>query len=109
LLSTVLDAIVSSRLDSMRGSGMRTAAGAEKLLRKAARDAGQGWRVLEIRGRGGRARGKGSHRMVGFYDTNGVMLAWTTIPQHPGDLTSVVVREIEATFEPYLGKGWMDK
>jgi hypothetical protein len=46
------------------------------------------------------------HTMVGLYDENGVMLAWTTIPQRPGDL---VTREIEATFEPHLGKGWMDK
>lgn len=45
--------------------------------------------------------------MVGLYDQSEVMLAWTVIPQHPGDLSPVVVREIEATFEPYFGKGWM--
>ncbi len=47
--------------------------------------------------------------MVGLYDEEGELLAWTTIPQHPGDLAPRVTREIEATFEPYLGKGWMDK
>jgi len=25
--------------------------------------------------------------MVGLYDENRVRLAWTTIPQHPGDLS----------------------
>ena len=47
--------------------------------------------------------------MVGLYDSDSNMLAWTTIPQHPGDLSPGVAREIEATFEPYLGKGWMEK
>lgn len=28
----------------------------------------------------------------------------TTIPRHPGDLSPVVTREIEATFESYLAK-----
>jgi hypothetical protein len=37
------------------------------------------------------------------------MIAWTTIPQHPGDLSAPVAREIEATFEPYLRKRWMDQ
>jgi hypothetical protein len=46
--------------------------------------------------------------MVGLYDASGSMLAWTTIPQHPGDLSPIVSREIEATFEPHFGKGWMD-
>jgi hypothetical protein len=45
--------------------------------------------------------------MVGLYDRDGVMLAWTTIPQHPGDLSPRVGREIEAAFEPHLGKDWM--
>lgn len=45
--------------------------------------------------------------MIGLYDQNGLMLAWTTIPQHPGDLSPRVAREIEATFEPHFGKGWM--
>ncbi len=88
--------------------GMRTAAEAEKLLRTAARGAGKGWTIMEVPGRCGR-RGKGSHKMVGLYDQGGIMLAWTTIPQHPGDLAPAVTREIEATFEPHLGKGWMDK
>ncbi|HEY1617643.1 MAG TPA: hypothetical protein VGG25_08495 [Streptosporangiaceae bacterium] len=47
--------------------------------------------------------------MIGLYDENQAMLAWTTIPQHPGDLSPAVAREIEAAFEPHLGKGWMDK
>jgi hypothetical protein len=47
--------------------------------------------------------------MVGLYDSNDVMLAWTTIPQHPGDLAPATTREIEATFEPHFGKEWMDK
>jgi hypothetical protein len=47
--------------------------------------------------------------MIGLYDEDGIMLAWTTIPQHPGDLSPAVAREIEATFEPHFGKGWMDK
>lgn len=47
--------------------------------------------------------------MVGLYDKDGSRLAWTIIPQHPGDVAPAVVREIEATFEPYLGKGWMDR
>jgi hypothetical protein len=89
--------------------GARTAAQAERSLRRAARRLGKGWTVDEVPGKGGRRRGKGSHRMVGLHDEDGNMLAWTTIPQHPGDLSSVVIREIEATFEPHFGKGWMDR
>jgi hypothetical protein len=47
--------------------------------------------------------------MVGLHDVDGSRLAWTTIPQHPGDLSPAVAREIEATFEPHFGKGWMGK
>lgn len=43
--------------------------------------------------------------MVGLYDERGDRLAWTTIPQHPGDVAPAVVREIETTFEAHLGKG----
>ena len=89
--------------------GTTTADEAERLLRKAVRRIGMGWTVKEVPGRGGRRRGKGSHKMIGLYDKNGVMLAWTTVPQHPGDLSPRVCREIEATFEPHLGKGWMSK
>jgi hypothetical protein len=89
--------------------GTKTAGEVERLLRKAARRAGQGWTIAEIRGRGGRQRGKGSHKMVGLYDRDGSMLTWTTIPQHPGDLSLAVTREIESTFEPYFGKGWLDQ
>lgn len=89
--------------------GTKSAAEAERLLRKAARRISKGWTVREVPGKSGRRRGKGSHKMVGLYDENRNMLAWTTIPQHPGDLSPVVTREIEATFEPHLGKGWMDK
>jgi hypothetical protein len=89
--------------------GVKSAVQVEQLLRKAARRGGNDWTVKEVPGKGGRKRGKGSHKLVGLYDENGVKLAWTTIPQHPGDLAPVVVREIEATFEPHLGKGWMDK
>ena len=87
---------------------MKTAVQVEQLLRKAARRTGDGWTVQEVRGDGGRKRGKGSHKLVGLYDGE-TQLEWTTIPQHPGDLAPAVVREIEATFEPFLGKGWMDK
>ncbi len=79
------------------------------MLRGAARSAGSDWTIREMRGRGGRRRGKGSHRMIGLYQAGEILLAWTTIPQHPGDLSPAVVREIEATFEPLFGKGWMDK
>jgi hypothetical protein len=89
--------------------GMKTGAQVERLLRRTARRLGKGWTADEVPGAGGRRRGKGSHKMMGLYDENRIMLAWTTIPQHPGDLSPVVTREIEATFEPYLGKGWMDK
>ncbi|WP_156046151.1 hypothetical protein [Herbidospora cretacea] len=47
--------------------------------------------------------------MIGLYDEDGTMLAGTVIPQHPGDLSPTVTREIEAAFEAHLGKGWMDK
>ena len=89
--------------------GVKTAAQIEQLLRKAVRRAHNGWTVMEVPGKGGRKRGKGSHKLVGLYDGDGEKLAWTTIPQHPGDLAPAIVREIEATFEPHLGKGWMDK
>jgi hypothetical protein len=89
--------------------GTKTAEELEGLLRKAVRRAANGCTVKEVPGKGGRRRGKGSHKLVGLYDKDGVNLAWTTIPQHPGDLAPTVVREIEATFEPHLGKGWMDK
>ncbi|WP_326645121.1 hypothetical protein OG884_12205 [Streptosporangium sp. NBC_01755] len=88
---------------------MRTVAEAERCLRAAARLAEQGFTVKEIPGKNGRRRGKGSHKLIGLYDEDGSVLAWTTIPQHPGDLSPVVTREIEATFEPYFGKRWMDK
>jgi hypothetical protein len=81
----------------------------ERALRRAARQLGKGWTVGEVPGKGGRRRGKGSHKMIGLYDENQAMLAWTTMPQHPGDLSPAVTREIEATFEPHLGKGWMGK
>jgi hypothetical protein len=84
-----------------------TAAGAERLLRRAARRVGRGWKVAEVRGKRGRQRGKGGHKMMALYDEDRTRLAWTTIPQHPGDLSPAVTREIEATFEPYFGKGWM--
>lgn len=87
--------------------GVRTAAQVEKLLRGAARRARKGWKVVELRGRNGRPRGKGSHKMVGLFDKDGIELCRTTIPQHPGDLAPAVAREIEATFEPHFGKGWM--
>jgi hypothetical protein len=80
---------------------------AERRIRKAARRANRDWAVAEVRGKGGRKRGKGSHKMLGLFDEAGIMLAWTTIPQHPGDLSPVVIREIEAAFEPYFGKEWM--
>jgi hypothetical protein len=89
--------------------GTKTAVEAERLLRRAVRRVGKGWTVEEVPGQDGRRRGKGSHKMIGLYDQDGVTLAWTTIPQHPGDLSPRVSREIEATFEPHLGKGWMSK
>ncbi|MFC5815022.1 hypothetical protein [Nonomuraea harbinensis] len=88
---------------------MKTATEVERCLRSAARRAEAPYVVDEVSGQNGRRRGKGSHKMVGLYDEEGELLAWTTIPQHPGDLAPRVTREIEATFEPYLGKGWMDK
>ena len=88
--------------------GMKTAAQVERHLRTAARRVGEGWTAKEVRGKGGRRRGKGSHKMVGLYDRDGKMLASTVIPQHPGDLAPAVARTIEEAFEPYLGKGWMD-
>jgi hypothetical protein len=89
--------------------GPTTASEAERLLRRAARRMGKGRTVKEVPGKDGQRRGKGSHKMIGLYDQNGVMLAWTTIPQHPGDLSLRVSREIEAAFESHLGKGWMGK
>jgi hypothetical protein len=89
--------------------GVKTAVQAERLLRRAARRLAKGWTVDELPGHAGRRRGKGSHKMVGLFDERGNILAWTVIPQHPGDLSPLVAREIEATFEPYLGKGWMDR
>jgi hypothetical protein len=47
--------------------------------------------------------------MLGLYDAGGRLLTWSTIPQHPGDLSPFVAREIEMTFEPYFGKGWLDR
>jgi hypothetical protein len=47
--------------------------------------------------------------MVGLYDRHGVMLAWTVIPQHADDLRPAVAKAIESTFEPYLGRGWLDE
>ena len=88
---------------------MLTAAQAERQLRKAVRRLRRNWTVGEVAGRDGRRRGKGSHKMIGLYDENQVVLAWTTVPQHPGDLSPLVAREIEATFEPMLGKGWMGR
>ena len=78
------------------------------MLRRAAHRLGADWTVKEVPGNAGRRRGKGSHKMVGLYKDQ-VRIAWTTIPQHPGDLSAAVAREIEATFEPYLGKQWMDQ
>jgi hypothetical protein len=47
--------------------------------------------------------------MIELFDRNGDCLAWTTVAQHPGDLSPLVAREIEAAFEPHFGKGWMDR
>jgi hypothetical protein len=44
--------------------GPVTASEAERLLRKAARRIGKGWTIGEVPGKGGRRRGKGSHRMI---------------------------------------------
>jgi hypothetical protein len=109
-LSSLIDTALSTKLDSaVMAQGPVTAGEAERLLRRAARRIEKSWTVKEVPGKGGRRRGKGSHRMIGLYDQDGVMLAWTTIPQHPGDLSPRVSREIEAAFEPYLGKGWMGR
>jgi hypothetical protein len=89
--------------------GPVTASEAERLLRKAARRIGKGWTIGEVPGKGGRRRGKGSHRMIALYSRDGSILAWTTIPQNPGDLSPRVSRGIEAAFEPYLGKGWLSQ
>jgi hypothetical protein len=109
-MSSSVDAILSIRLDyAVMAQGPVTASEAERLLRRAARRITKGWTVKEVPGKGGRRRGKGSHNMVGLYDQDGAILAWTTIPQHPGDLSPRVSREIEAAFEPHLGKGWMGR
>jgi hypothetical protein len=109
-VSSLIDTILSTKIDlRVMAQGPVTAGEAERLLRRAARRISKGWTVKEVPGKGGRRRGKGSHKMIGLYDQDGAILAWTTIPQHPGDLSSRVSREIEATFEPHLGKGWMGR
>jgi hypothetical protein len=97
-----------TRLDGMTRRPV-TATEAERLLRRAARQQKKNWTVQEVPGKDGRRRGKGSHKMIRLCDKDGNMLAWTTIPQHPGDLSPRVSREIEAAFEPHLGKGWMGR
>lgn len=85
---------------------MRTAAAALAALRKAARR--KGYQVRPNTDTQGNSRGKGSHVAFGLYD-EGVLLARSLFPQHPGDMTKKTTGSIESAFEPHLGKGWMDK
>jgi hypothetical protein len=89
--------------------GPKTAREAERLLRKAARKAGNTWTVRQITGSRGRARGKGDHMMWGVYDADGRELARGSLTTHPGDMSWTVTRNFEADFENLLGKGWMDR
>jgi hypothetical protein len=82
--------------------GPKSAREIVKRLRVAARS--DGYRVERLVG-----RGKGSHSLWVLSGPAGAELARTTIPEHPGDLSLTVTRSIESAFEPWLGKGWMER
>jgi predicted RNA binding protein YcfA (HicA-like mRNA interferase family) len=55
---------------------------------------------------GGEAlRQRGSHRR--YRAVRGGVTAFTTVPQHPGDMPMGTLRKIQADLEPALGKGWL--
>lgn len=60
--------------------------------------------VTEVTG-----RGKGSHQLYALVDAKGTRVARFTIPQHPRELSWVVLRSIETGLTPLLGDKWMEK
>jgi hypothetical protein len=54
-------------------------------------------------------RGKGSHRVYLLVDRGGSQVGRITVPPHPGDLSWVVLRDIEQKLESLFGEKWTEK
>jgi len=61
-------------------------------------------RAIESRG-GEFVRQRGSHRM--YIATADGVTARTTVPQHPGDIPTGLLRAIERDLEQVFGKRWL--
>ena len=73
-----------------------------QVVRRAARRCG--WTVVEVAG-----RGKGSHQLYAVVDDGGEHLGRFVIPQHPRELSWVVLRSIESGLAPLFGHQWMEE
>ena len=73
-----------------------------QVVRRAARR--QGWTVIEVPG-----RGKGSHHLYAVVDEHGDHLDRFVIPQHPRELSWLVLRSIESGLAPLFGPSWMEE
>lgn len=80
---------------------MKPAQTVQAVRRAARRD---GLTVVEVSG-----RGKGSHQLFALLDEKGVHVGQFTVPQHPRELSWVVLRSIEAGLAHLFGEKWMEK
>lgn len=54
-------------------------------------------------------RGKGSHRLYMVDDADGVEVGRFTVPDHPRELSWMVLRRIENTLAHTFGERWMEE
>ena len=73
-----------------------------QVVRRAARR--RGWSVIHMSG-----RGKGSHALYAVLDESGDELGRFTIPQHPRELSWLVLRSIESGLAHLFGAQWMEQ
>ena len=73
-----------------------------QVVRRAARR--QGWVVVEVPG-----RARGSHQLFAVADEHGERLARFVVPQHPRELSWLVLRSIESDLAPLFGQKWMEE
>lgn len=53
-------------------------------------------------------RGKGSHQLYALLDQDGAHHGQFIVPQHPRELSWVVLRSIEASLAHLFGEKWME-
>lgn len=54
-------------------------------------------------------RGKGSHQLYAVVDEHGTHLDRFVVPQHPRELSWLVLRSIEDGLAPLFGARWMEE